>query len=85
MTKEVTQTTVKLAKMIMENGTPKAIELPDEVLLGNVSLEKAQRLMNKKYEKPVTVFAVQPETKVYEMKVEDFIKVATLKEPKENN
>lgn len=80
MTKEVTQTTVKVAKMEMVNGKPEAVELPDEVILGNVSMERAQRILNKKYGEPVTVFAVQPDTKVYELEVEEFIKVARVKE-----
>lgn len=83
MTKEVTKTTVKVAKMEMQDGAPVAVPLPDVILLGNVSLEKAQREMNKRYNEPVTVFEVQPETKVYEMLVEDFIQVAKVREPKE--
>lgn len=79
MTKEVTTTTVKVAKMEMVDGLPQAVTLPDEVLLGNVSVEKAQKLVSKIYETPVTVFEVNAETQVYEMSVEDFIKVASLK------
>lgn len=79
MTKEVTKTTVKVAKMIQENGLPKAEQLPDVVLIGNVSLEKAQKEVNKQYDHPVTVFAVEAATEVYEMAVEEFIKHATLK------
>lgn len=85
MTKEVTKTTLKLAKMEMVDGQPQAIALPDEVLLGNVSLEKAQKEMNKKYGEPVTVFEVSPDTQVYELEVEEFIKVARIKEPKQEN
>jgi len=81
MTKEVTTTKVKLAEMVMENGQPKAKQLPDEILLGNVSMEKAQRLMTKKYGRPVTVFAVEPNTTIYELEVEKFIEIAR---PKEN-
>lgn len=79
MTKEVTKTTVKVAKMVVENGVPVAQPLEDEVILGNVNLEKAQKIVNKKYEEPVTVFEVIADTEVYEMPVEDFIKLATIK------
>lgn len=85
MTKEVTKTTVKLAKMVNENGVPKAEALEDEILLGNVTLEKAQKEIVKKHGASVTVFGVEPDTTLYEMPVEEFIKIATVKvdEPKE--
>lgn len=81
MSKEVTKTAVKIAKMIVDGkGMPKAEPLQDEVLIGNVSLEKAQKEINKKFPgQAVTVFAVEPSTEVYQMAVEDFIKHATLK------
>jgi hypothetical protein len=79
MTKEVTKTIVKLGKLEMVEGSPQAVMLPDEVILGNVSVEKAQRILNKKFETPVTIFGVSADTEVYEMAVEDFIKVATIK------
>ena len=82
MTKEVTQTVVKSAIVKMVVGEPKAVELPDEIILGNVSMAHAQTVINKKYNQPVTIFALQPETKVYEMEVEEFIKLARLKEVK---
>lgn len=78
MTKEVTKTTLKVAEIITENGEPKLTPLEDEILLGNVSLEKAQKEMRKKYEgRPVQVFEVEPDTTKYQMQVEDFIKNAT--------
>lgn len=79
MTKEVTKTTVKVTKIEMKEGKPEAIQLPDEVILGNVSFDKAQKLMNKKYEEPVTVYEVHSDTKVYEMEVDEFIKLAKVK------
>lgn len=78
MTKEVTTTTVKIGKIEMINGTPNVVMLPEEKINGNVALEKAQKLMNKKHG-VVTVFEVVPETQVYEMEVMEFIKVASLK------
>ena len=82
MTKEVTTTTVKIGKIEMVNGTPNVVMLPDEKINGNITLEKAQKLMNKKHG-VVTVFEVIPETQVYEMDVMEFIKVATVKVKKE--
>ena len=80
MSREVTKTTVKVAKMVVaENGLPVAEPLEDVILIGNVSMEKAQRAVNKSHEGSVTVFGVETETQVYEMAVEDFIKHATLK------
>jgi hypothetical protein len=80
MSREVTTTKVKLAKMEMAAGIPSAIAMEDEILLGNVSVEKAQGYATKKYGVGVTVFEVVADTKVYEMSVEDFIKHATVKE-----
>jgi hypothetical protein len=80
MTKEVTATTVKITRMENENGQPKAVPMEDVVLLGNVSLEKAQKEVSKSHGTGVIVFGVQPETKVYEMPVDEFIKVASLKQ-----
>lgn len=76
MVREVTHTVVKLAKMEIVDGQPKAVTLPDEILLGNVSIEKAQRQMRKKHGNDVTVFSVHPNTKKYRMSVEKFIEVA---------
>jgi hypothetical protein len=83
MTKEVTHTTIKVAKMVNEGGMPKALQLPDEKVLGNVSMEKAQSLMKKKLGTDITVFGVQANTVVYEMPVEQFIQHATIKAAEE--
>lgn len=86
MTKEVTKTTVTLAKMEMKDGKIETVQLPNEILIGNVTLEKAQKEMNKKHDDRVTVLTVQPDTKVYELEVEKFIEVATEKvQSKEEN
>jgi hypothetical protein len=81
LTKEVTSTRVKLAKMEMVNGQPEAKWLEDEILLGNVNLEKAQKEITKKHGQGVTVFEVTADTKVYEMEVEKFIELASVKVP----
>jgi Histone-like Protein p6 len=80
MTKEVTTTTLKLAKMKMVDGRPVAEPLEDEILLGNVSLERAQKFAIKKHGSGVTVFEAVANTHVYEMPVEEFIKVASIKQ-----
>jgi hypothetical protein len=77
--KEVTSTTVKLAKMEIVEGLPQAIAMDDLVILGNVDQEKAQKIASKEFGQGVTVFGLEANTKTYEMSVEEFIKVATLK------
>lgn len=79
MTKEVTQTTVKMLKVTTVDGQVSTEQLPDMILVGNISPEKAQKQVHKELGFNVTVFGVEPETKVYEMAVEDFIQFATLK------
>ena len=83
MTKEVTQTEIVLAKMRRKDGKSYAEDLPNEILIGNVSFGKAQERMKEKYGEGTVVFEVHPQTIVYEMSVEDFIKVATIREVKE--
>lgn len=83
MTKEVTHTTIKIAEMVVVDGLPMAQPLDDHIVLGNVNMEKAQKIVNKEFGTSVTVFGVEPETKVYEMKVEDFIKIAKVKDEEE--
>lgn len=83
MTKEVTSTTVKISRIVVVDGNPKAEKLEDEVLLGNINLEQAQKAINKKHGAGFTVFEVQPETIVYEMAVEDFINLASVRAEQE--
>lgn len=78
MVREVTYTTVKVAKMEVVDGRPVATPLDDLTLIGNVSQEKAQREAQKEYGKGASVFEVTPNTHKYEMALEDFIKHATL-------
>lgn len=84
MTREVTKTTIKVAKLEMVDGEVKTVVLPDKTLIGNIRLERAQRIMNKEYGEPVTVLQVLPETITYEMPVETFIENATVKVNEEN-
>lgn len=78
MTKEVINTRVKIAKMSVVDGLPVAEPLEDETLLGNISLEKAQRAMKKKHGEGVTVFGVEPNATRYTMPVETFVELATV-------
>jgi hypothetical protein len=75
--REVTHTTVQLAKLNVVDGVPTTATLPEETLVGNYSLEKAQKEMTKKHGVGVTVFGVQADTKRYEMDIEKFIELAT--------
>lgn len=83
MTKEVTKTTVTIGRIIKVEGLPTLENLPSVIMIGNVSLEKAQKEVNKGVAIPVTVFGVEPTTEMYEMDVELFIKHATLVETPE--
>jgi len=76
MTKEVTKTIVNVAKIELVNGEPKSIKLPDEVFIGNLSQERVQKLLNKKYQKPVTVYGIKTEKTKYQMPIEEFIEIA---------
>lgn len=81
MTKEVTSTKVQLAELVInEAGKPEAQEMPVETMLGNVSLERAQKELSKKHGKALTVLSVEPNTVTYEMSVEEFIQIASIKE-----
>ena len=80
MTKQVTKTTIRMAYMENRDGMPEAVPMDDEIIIGNVGEEKAQRMMEKEHGKAVTVFEVIPETKTYEMEVSEFIKHAHVKE-----
>jgi hypothetical protein len=83
VTREITSTTIKVADMQIENGQPVAVALPDEILIGNVTLEKAQKELNKKYGRSVTVFGLTVNTHSYEMPVETFLENATIKSEQE--
>lgn len=85
MTKEVTKTTVKIARVQNVDGQLTTEQLDDLVLIGNVSAEKAQKLVHKQHGTNATVFGVEVATEIYEMDVEEFIKYATLKTDSEES
>jgi len=76
LTREVTHTTVKLARMNIVDGKPEVEEMEDLVLIGNVNKEKAQRQVTKEFGHGATVLEVKPDTKKYKMAVEKFIELA---------
>ena len=80
MTREVTKTTITVAKMEMKKGNPVAVPLPNRTFIGNINVEKAQRLIEKDYNYQVTVLEVNPNTKIYEMSIEQFIEMANVKQ-----
>jgi hypothetical protein len=79
MTKEVTSTIVKVAKIDIVEGQPQAVELEPITLLVNVDLEKAQKIVSKAKGPTVTVLSVEADTQVYELEVTEFLKVARLR------
>jgi hypothetical protein len=83
MTKEVTKTTVRIAKMQVDNGEVKIVKLPEEILVGNVKQEQAQKMLNKKFGEPIAILEIFAETEIYELPVEDFLKIATLRQPEQ--
>ena len=78
ITREITKTTVKVARMEVQDGKPVAVPMEDETIVGNVSVEQAQRQIKKKLGDGVTVFGVQANTEKYKMAVADFLQLATL-------
>lgn len=86
MTKEITHTKVLVAKIGQdENGLPVAEHLPELVLIGNVTAEKAQKAASKMYGSNASVFKVEATTETYELAVEDFLKYATVKAVEESS
>jgi hypothetical protein len=80
MQREVTTTFVKVAMIEVVDGEPKMVTLPEEELVGNVSMEQAQRILNKKHGQAVTILEVFADTKKYQMPLDEFIKYAEVVE-----
>ena len=85
ITREITKTTVKVARMEVQDGAPVAVELPDEVIVGNVSMEQANRQLKKKLGDGITVFGVEPNTEKYKMSVAQFLELAELVSPENDD
>lgn len=79
MTKEVTRTIAKVVKMVVNGeGLPVAEPVGTVELIGNVSIEKANKDVQKEYGADHSVYAVEANTDKYKMEVSEFIKHATL-------
>lgn len=78
ITREITKTTVKVAKMEVKDGAPVAVPLPDEIIVGNVNMEQAQRQIKRRLGDGVTVFGVEANTEKYKMSVAEFLELAEL-------
>jgi hypothetical protein len=79
MTKEITFTTFSVAKMEYKNEELTIVPLPNEVVMGNISEEKALKSMIKKYKANVSVFNLTTQNVTYQMDVSDFIKYGEIK------
>jgi len=82
MQKEVTQTTIKMARIEVIDGETQLVQLPEAIQLGNISKERAQKWATREQGQGVTVTHVEPNTLRYEMDVLEFIELARLVEPK---
>lgn len=81
MSKEVAFTNILASEIVVEDGKPVAVVLPPVTLMGAVSMEKAQKEMNKIYKgKQPHIYSLEVVNETFEMAVEDFIKHATKKE-----
>lgn len=78
MTREITSTEIQSAEIVIENGVPVVHNLEPVVMLGNVSKEKAEKHLTKKFGRPVQVISVQADTKQYKLDIEKFLEVATV-------
>jgi hypothetical protein len=76
--REITTTKVTAAKMELVNGSVNAENLEDVILIGNVSLEKANKEIKKIYGEGATAFSVEANTHKYSIPTELFVKHATI-------
>jgi hypothetical protein len=76
--REITITTVTCAKMNLVEGNPVAEPLEDVILVGNVTLEKANREVKKIHGEGASAFTVQANTHKYRIATEEFIKHAEI-------
>lgn len=80
MTKEVTFTTIQGCYIeVDKSGKPEMVELAPIQIMGTISNAKAQKMLNEETGRNVTITSMDEETNVYEMAVEEFIKVASIK------
>ena len=71
-------TTIEVKEILVTDGNITSKDLPPIIMLGDVSMERANVLARKEHkEKQVAVTGVSTETKTYFMTLEDFIKYAS--------
>lgn len=79
MTKEVTRTLINSGKIIINpEGEPIIKVNKGFEVIGTISKEKAQKLVNKQYGIGSTIYSMNEIKETYRMRVEEFIKVAEL-------
>jgi hypothetical protein len=76
--REITITKVTAARMTMVDGAVNTEQLEDVILVGNVSLEKANKEVKKIYGEGTTAFTVQPNTHKYRIATDVFVKHAEI-------
>lgn len=77
--REVTFTTIKASKIVTENGSAKLVPVEDVTEVGNVSMEKAQKKLDKEYKDFPERFVVteaKASTKRFKMPLETFLNEA---------
>ncbi|HWI49887.1 MAG TPA: hypothetical protein VNU45_16870 [Rummeliibacillus sp.] len=82
MQREVTSTNVEYAQLKVVEGQPE-VSKETKVLVGNVDAEKALKILTKELGSGVTILSTEVDSQIYEMPVDDFIQMATIKEVKE--
>lgn len=81
--REITHTKIKLARMVLNDGEVTAELLEPVTLVGNLTVEQAQREINKREEfkfQNAQVIGVEPNTQLYELPLEVFLELGTVKE-----
>ena len=81
--REITHTKVNLARMVLKDGEVSAELLEPVTLVGNLSVEQAQREINKREEfkgQTAQVVGVEPNTQLYQLPLDVFLELGTVKE-----
>lgn len=76
--REITTTKVTAAKMTMVDGLVTTEQLEGITLVGNVSLEKANKEVKKIYGEGATAFSVEANTHKYRIATDVFVKHAEI-------
>lgn len=85
--REITHTKINLARMVLNDGEVTAELLEPVTLVGNLTVEQAQREINKREEfkgQSAQVIGVEPNTQLYELPLEVFLEFGTVKEDRNN-